>query len=125
MTADALRARIGKDHARLRELEAKIAACDASRRRSFDAMLMQARADITKLEIELAGMGGNACPNCRAEIPAHFLICLVCLREVPFKLWATFKGAVGLHHHGYVNDAYLNNARLAVLSHLKQFSSTL
>jgi ribosomal protein S14 len=124
MTAGALRAKIATDHARLRDLEGRIASGAPDKRRMFDAMIAQARADITKLEIQLAGMS-DTCPACGEVIPPHFLVCRVCMREVPFLLYAAYKGAVGFVHHGLMPESTLAKAKAAILSHLKQHGSAL
>lgn len=124
MSASELQARIATDHERLRELEQRIASGPPNQRRQYEAMIAKARADITQMQIQLAGMSSD-CPACCVTIPVHFIICLACLREVPFKLWAAFKGAVGLHHHGHVPAERVGQAKAAVIAHLKQFGTSL
>jgi hypothetical protein len=124
MSADELRAKIAKDHERLRELEQRIASGQPSQRRQYDAMIAKARAEITQMQITLAGMS-SLCPACQAAIPHHFTICLVCLREVPFKLWASYKGATCMHHAGHTHEDTVTQAKAAVLAHLKQFGTAL
>lgn len=124
MNATELKAKIATDHERLRELEQRIANGPTHQRRQYDAMIAKARADIVQMQITLAGMSSD-CPACGETIPTHFIICLTCLREVPLKLWAAFKGAVGLHHHGHVPAERVGQAKAAVIAHLKQFGTAL
>lgn len=122
MNATELKAKIATDHARLRALEQRIASGPISQRRQYDAMIVKARQELTQLEITLAGMGdAGTCPACGELIPTHFIICLTCLREVPFKLWAAFKGAVGMHHCNHVTASRVEQTKTAVIAHLKQF----
>lgn len=132
MTAADLKAKIAADHDRLREQEAQVATLPAHERRQYDALLRKARADLTQLEIKLAGMR-EVCPACGDEIPNGFLVCEVCMREVSFKLYAAWKGARGIAHAFAANkrppadittaQANESRARAAILSHLKQYGS--
>lgn len=129
MTAPDLKAKIATDHARLREQESQVATLPAHERRQYDALLRKARAE---LEIKLAGMR-EVCPACGDEIPNGFLVCAVCMREVPFKLYAAWKGTRGIAHAFAANkrppadittaQANESRARAAILSHLKQYGS--
>ncbi len=132
MTADELKAKIATDHARLRELEGRIADQPIHQRRQFDAMIVKARTEITQLEIQLAGMR-DACPICGDTMPPGFLVCRTCMHEVPFKLYAAHKGAVG-HAHARRANKYPPHeiaaaeqretaAGRAILSHLRQHGS--
>lgn len=132
MTASELKSKIATDHARLRELEQRIADGAPGQRRQFDTMLAQARKDITRLEVQLAGMS-DACPACGDTMPPGFVVCRVCMSEVPFHLYAAHKGASGLAHARKANsyppaeiaaaEAHEQHTRRAILSHLKQHGS--
>jgi hypothetical protein len=124
MTAPELKAKIASDHERLRDLETTIRNGPTHQRKQYDAMIVKARQEITQLEIQLAGMASR-CPACDAEIPHHFTICLVCLKEVPAKLWNAFKCAVCMQHAGHTTEDQVNRNRAAVLTHLKQFGTAL
>jgi len=124
MSADELKAKIAVDHERLRKLEQRIAEGPTHQRRQYNAMIAKARQEITQLEIQLAGIA-SLCPACQAEIPHHFTICLVCLKEVPAKLWNAFKCAVCMHHAGHAHEDQVTRTRAAVLAHLKQFGTAL
>jgi len=122
MTAEELTAKIAADHERLRALEARIASGPPHQRRQFDAMIKQARDDITRLQIQLACLAEN-CPVCGDAIPHSFLVCRACMQEVPLPLHAAYKGAVGLCHHKLLPPHVLERAKAALISHLKQHGS--
>jgi predicted amidophosphoribosyltransferase len=124
MTAPELKAKIASDHNRLRGMESQIATLPTHQRKQFDAMILKARQEITQLAIQLAGMA-SLCPACQAEIPHHFTICLICLKEVPAKLWHAFKCSVCMQHAGHTTQDKVNRNRAAVLAHLKQFGTAL
>ena len=121
MKATELKAKIAADHERLCDMERRI---ELGQRPRFEALFTKARQDITRLEVQLAGMK-DACPNCGDEMPPSFLVCRPCLREVPFKLYAAYKGALGQHHHQRITGEALAQTKAAILSHLKQFSTAL
>jgi len=83
---------------------------------------------VRDMRIQLAAMADlrdNRCPHCSGLKTHSFLVCIPCWREVPFKLWAYFKGAEGLHHNGKVGDAYLKSAKDQIISHLNQHSTAI
>lgn len=136
MKAAELRAKINADHAKLRELEARIHQGPLIERRRFDHLIVKAKAELTRLEIQLAAIGDDKlCPSCGDTIPNHFLVCRACFREVPFHLKARWWGACGLAHARRANgyppaeiarfDAAEAEARRAILAHLKQHSSAI
>lgn len=133
MTASELKAKIATDHTRLRDLENRIADQPVHQRRQFDAMIVKARAEITQLEIQLAGMR-DACPTCGGDwMPPGFLVCRPCMREVPFKLYTDHKGAVGHAHARRANkyppheiaaaDQRETAAARAITAYLRQHGS--
>lgn len=134
MNATELRAKINRDHQRLRELEAQIAQGPLVARRQFDHLIIKAKAELTQLEIQLAAIGNDdACRMCGDTIPSHFLVCRVCFSEVPLKLKAQWWGASGHAHarraNGYAPaeiarfEAAEAEARRAIFAHLQQHSS--
>lgn len=116
---------ITEAEARMRDLDARIDALPQGAHRQQVRHAREAAGEqLRRMHIELAARP-PVCPHCGDDKPRHFLVCRACWCEVPFKLRALYHGAVGLHHHKAVDDAYLEHARKAVLSHLKQFSSAL
>lgn len=128
MEADKLRTDIATAERRLAELEAKACQLSAHQRSQVEHQIARAKDTVRDMRIKLASIDPQAdrpCPNCKALMPHSFEFCRVCIRELPLKLYARLKGAVGLAHHKYVTAPYLDNARAAALSHLKQHSSAL
>ena len=121
--ADKLRAEIAKAEARLAELERRPGLTEA-----VCFQIDKARAGVRDMRIRLAGMterSDQPCPHCRTLMPCGFTFCRACIRELPFKLYARLKGAIGLHHHKLVSGEYLHAAYTAALSHLQQHSSAI
>lgn len=67
------------------------------------------------------------CPVCGLIMPAHFLVCRPCWREVPFALFVEHKTALhNCHHREHQTPERLERSRLAdlaVIAHLKQHST--
>ncbi len=90
--------------------------------------IAKAKDSVRDMRIQLAGMADlrdNPCPHCGTLKTHSFLVCMPCWRDVPFKLWAFFKGAQGLHHNGKVGASYLKAARDQIFSHLQQHSTAI
>lgn len=125
MTTAHLQQLITEAEARMRDLDARIDALPQGPHRQQVRHAREAAGEqLRRMRIELAGRP-PVCPHCGDDKPLHFLVCRACWSEVPFKLRAAWHGAVGLHHHKHVDDTYLDRARKAVISYLKQFSSAL
>lgn len=126
--ADKLRADIAAADLRLSYMEAQACHLPAHQRSQVTHQITRAKDTVRDMRIKLASLDPQAdrpCPNCAMQMPHSFEFCRICIRELPFKLYAYLKGAVGLAHHNYVPESYLDKARAAALSHLKQFSSAL
>lgn len=128
MEADKLRTDITTAARRLVDLEARACQLSAQHRAQVEHQITRAKDTLRDMRIKLASLDPQAdrpCPNCTALMPHSFEFCRVCIREIPLKLYALLKGAVGLAHHNYVPASYLDNARAKALSHLKQHSSAI
>ena len=125
MTTLDLQQQVTAAEARMADLDAQINALPQGPHRQRVRHAREAAGEaLRRMRTELAGRP-PICPVCQADKPAHFFVCRPCWREAPFDLRAKYHGAVGLHHHGKVDAAYVQRAGAAILSHLKQFSSAL
>ncbi len=123
-----LRADIATAEQRITQFYAQSAALAPQHRSPVHYQIKRLDGSLRDMRIKLASLSDlsdNRCPHCAGLKTHSFLVCMPCWRDVPFKLWAAFKGAEGLHHHGKVGDGYLAEARGGEISHLKQHSTAI
>lgn len=121
--ADKLRKEITDADKRIADLEKRPGLTDVIRHQ-----IDKAKDGVRDMRIRLAGMderADTACRHCGTRVPYSFLFCRACIRELPLKLYALLKGAVGFHHHKLISDTQLQQAIDAASSHLRQHSSAI
>ncbi|MBB5033141.1 hypothetical protein [Prosthecobacter vanneervenii] len=132
MSAEAtkLRSEIAEAEKRLAALESRPGLTPVIRHQ-----IEKAKEGLRDMRIKLAGMEPRSTPPCHicgGKVPAGWLVCEACTREVPARLMMIWKSASHYHHAAAANKQptiqLAERERLAaeaIYSHLRQHSSAI